>query len=78
MSNLAGFLEERRKNLQYIAENADQLRREYGNRYIAVINQEVIDSDEKESRLEQRVREKYKDKHFVIRKIDKAARDFGL
>ena len=78
MSNLAGFIEERRKNLDYIAENAEELREIHGDKYIAVVKQEVVDSDEDELRLSERVRKAMPDLFRTIRKIDKVVEEYGL
>lgn len=46
------------RNANWFLKNLDRLRSLYPNRYVAVYNQEVIDSDPDEERLEARLRER--------------------
>lgn len=46
------------RNANWFLKNLDRLRSLYPDRYVAVYNQEVIDSDPDEGRLEARLRER--------------------
>lgn len=52
------------KNLKWIQDNLDKLREEYGNKYIAVLNEEIIDLDDRLDILRERL--KYKEETDAV------------
>jgi len=58
------------RNRDYVIANQETLRKEYGNKFIAVMNQEVIDSGENEFELAKKLYERFEKKHILISNIE--------
>ena len=68
------YMLEFNKNIAFYEAHKSELLKRYRNRYVAILNQNVIDADENDTTLTRRLLQSYSDEPFLIAEVTKTPR----